>query len=166
MPGAAGRSQGSGATDAGLLGVFDRGEAAAGDYRESVGRGKGDLWRAYESDAAIREAIDETLRSLNGTKGDAASFDRLDGLLSAQAYRLAYWRNAGEEVNYRRFFGLNELVAVRIEDPEVFTARHARTIEWVQQGKWMDCALTTLMGCAIRWNTCNGCSGSGRLSRS
>jgi (1->4)-alpha-D-glucan 1-alpha-D-glucosylmutase len=61
---------------------------------------------------------------LNGTKGDAGSFDRL-----------AYWRNAGEEVNYRRFFGLNELVAVRIENPEVFAARHARTIEWVKQGK-------------------------------
>ena len=126
-----------GASEAGqqvrqLLAVFDRGEAAAGDYRES---GKGDLWKAYESDEAIRGAIDETLRSLNGTKGDATSFDRLDSLLSAQAYRLAYWRNAGEEVNYRRFFGLNELVAVRIEDPEVFAARHARTMEWVQQGK-------------------------------
>jgi (1->4)-alpha-D-glucan 1-alpha-D-glucosylmutase len=104
--------------------VFDRGETAAGDYRESVARGKGDLWKAYESDGAIREAIDETLGTLNGTKGDAGSFDRL-----------AYWRNAGEEVNYRRFFGLNELVAVRIEDPEVFAARHARTIEWVEQGK-------------------------------
>jgi (1->4)-alpha-D-glucan 1-alpha-D-glucosylmutase len=115
--------------------VFDRGEAAAGDYRESVARGKVNLWKAYESDGAIREAIDATLRSLNGTKGDAASFDRLDALLSAQAYRFAYWRNAGEEVNYRRFFGLNELVAVRIEDPAVFAARHARTIEWVEQGK-------------------------------
>jgi len=104
--------------------VSDRGEAAAGDYRESVARGKGDLWKAYESDGAIREAIDETLGTLNGTKGDAGSFDRL-----------AYWRNAGEEVNYRRFFGLNELVAVRIENPEVFAARHARTIEWVKQGK-------------------------------
>jgi len=115
--------------------VLDRGEAAAGDYREGVTRGKGDLWTAYESDGAVREAIDETLRSLNGTKGEAASLDRLDALLSAQAHRLAYWRNAGEEVNYRRFFGLNELVAVRIEDPEVFAARHARTIEWVEQGK-------------------------------
>jgi (1->4)-alpha-D-glucan 1-alpha-D-glucosylmutase len=118
-----------------LLGAFDRGEATVGDYRESVACGKGDLWRAYASDAPIREAIDETLRTLNGTKGDAASFDRLDALLSAQAYRLAYWRNAGEEVNYRRFFGLNELVVVRIEDSDVFAARHARTIEWVKQGK-------------------------------
>lgn len=115
--------------------AFDRGEAAAGDFRESVARGKGDLWKAYESDGAIREAIDTTLRAFNGTKGEAASFDRLDALLSAQVYRLAYWRNAGEEVNYRRFFGLNQLVAVRIEDPEVFAARHARTIEWVEQGK-------------------------------
>jgi (1->4)-alpha-D-glucan 1-alpha-D-glucosylmutase len=118
-----------------LLGAFDRSDAGSREYRESVARGKVELWNAYESDGAIREAIDEMLRTLNGTKGEAASFERLDALLSAQAYRLAYWRNAGEEVNYRRFFGLNELVAVRIEDPEVFAARHARTIEWVQQGK-------------------------------
>jgi len=115
--------------------VMGRGEAATGDYRESVARGKGGLWKAYESDGAIREAIDATVRAFNGTKGDAASFDRLDALLSAQAYRLVYWRNAGEEVNYRRFFGLNELVAVRIEDAKVFAERHARTIEWVKQGK-------------------------------
>jgi len=118
-----------------LLGVFGRAAGNHEELRESVVRAKSDLWRFYERGGKFREAVDETLRLLNGTEGDAGSFDRLHALLSEQAYRLAYWRTAGEEVNYRRFFGLNDLVALRIEDPAVFAARHARTIEWVEQGK-------------------------------
>ena len=56
------------------------------------------------------------VRMLNGVPGDAHSFDALDSLLSAQPYRLAYWRVAGEEINYRRFFDINELAAIRMED--------------------------------------------------
>jgi (1->4)-alpha-D-glucan 1-alpha-D-glucosylmutase len=65
--------------------------------------------------AEIREHIDENLRIVNGTEGDPASFDLLDRLLSAQTYRLADWRVAGDEVNYRRFFDVNNLAAVRME---------------------------------------------------
>jgi (1->4)-alpha-D-glucan 1-alpha-D-glucosylmutase len=95
---------------------------------------KADLWELYQTVPAFRCALEETLRTFNGSKADPHSFDRLQELLSSQAYRLAYWRNAGEEVNYRRFFGLNELVALRIEDPAVFAARHARIFAMVEQG--------------------------------
>jgi (1->4)-alpha-D-glucan 1-alpha-D-glucosylmutase len=105
------------------------------EHRRDVAQAKAALWGAYQAGGEFRKAIDEALRVLNGTKGDARSFGRLHLLFSLQAYRLAYWRNAAEEVNYRRFFGLNDLVAVRIEDAAVFAARHARTIEWVRQGK-------------------------------
>lgn len=118
-----------------LVAAFDRRGDGAQNFRDNMARAKSNLWSSYESSREVREGIEATLQELNGTKGDAASFEQLHALLSMQAYRLAYWRNAGEEVNYRRFFGLNELVAVRIEDPEVFAARHARTIEWVEQGK-------------------------------
>ncbi len=60
----------------------------------------------------------------NGTAGDPRSFDRLDALLGEQVYRLAFWRVAGEEINYRRFFDINELAAIRMEVPEVFAAAH------------------------------------------
>jgi (1->4)-alpha-D-glucan 1-alpha-D-glucosylmutase len=46
-------------------------------------------------------------------------------LVDAQAYRLSSWREAGEALNYRRFFDVTSLVAVRVEDPVVFMATHA-----------------------------------------
>ena len=95
---------------------------------------KADLWELYQALPAFRDALGEAIRTFNGSKADPHSFDRLKELLFSQAYRLAYWRNVGEEVNYRRFFGLNELVALRVEDPAVFAARHARIFAMIEQG--------------------------------
>jgi (1->4)-alpha-D-glucan 1-alpha-D-glucosylmutase len=72
------------------------------------------------------------LRSLNGDVADASSFDALDTLLSRQAYRLAYWRVAGDDINYRRFFDVNTLAGVRQENEEVFEATHRRILRWLQ----------------------------------
>src|SRR5687767_7025079 len=80
--------------------------------------------------AHIGRAVD----AFNGRKGDPRSFDQLDALLSAQAYRLAYWRVAGEEINYRRFFDINELAAIRMEDPEVFAQAHELITKLVHDG--------------------------------
>jgi len=80
--------------------------------------------------AHIRRAVE----TLNGTRGDARSFDRLDDLLSVQAYRLAYWRVAAEEIIYRRFFDINELAALRMEDPQVFERTHAFAFELLREG--------------------------------
>ena len=57
---------------------------------------------------------------------DEHGIDLLDDLLDAQPYRPAFWRVAAEEINYRRFFDVNELAAIRVEEPEVFQ-RDART---------------------------------------
>ena len=77
----------------------------------------------------VASAIEETVRVLNGDPSDPQSqvhgFDALDRLLDAQSYRLSSFRTAGEEINYRRFFAINELAAVRQEVPEVFAAAHA-----------------------------------------
>jgi (1->4)-alpha-D-glucan 1-alpha-D-glucosylmutase len=83
--------------------------------------------------APVREHIDRTVTLFNGTKGEKHSFDRLDDLLGAQAYRLAHWRVAAEEINYRRFFDINELAAIRMEDPEVFHHVHALVFELLRQ---------------------------------
>ncbi|MDQ2683009.1 MAG: alpha-amylase family glycosyl hydrolase, partial [Chloroflexota bacterium] len=82
----------------------------------------------------IAEAISEQVRELNGAKDDPASFNALDDLLEAQSYRLAFWRVAAEEINYRRFFAINELAAIRQEVPEVFRATHALVMELVGSG--------------------------------
>jgi (1->4)-alpha-D-glucan 1-alpha-D-glucosylmutase len=62
---------------------------------------------------------------------------RLRRLLDAQVYRLAHWRRAAREINYRRFFDVNDLVALHMEDPEVFAQTHALPLEWHRRG-WVD----------------------------
>jgi (1->4)-alpha-D-glucan 1-alpha-D-glucosylmutase len=83
----------------------------------------------------VRAFLDETLRHFNGTPADPRSFDLLDQLLSEQAYRVAFWRVAGEEINYRRFFDINELAAIRMEDPEVFAETHRLVLRLVGAGQ-------------------------------
>src|SRR5881296_4623337 len=78
-----------------------------------------------------QQAIEKALARINGEPGDARSFDALDELLNAQSYRLAYWRVAAEEINYRRFFDVNDLAAIRVELPEVFDAAHKLLFELV-----------------------------------
>ncbi len=75
--------------------------------------------------------IDGCLKVLNGDPADAGSFDALDALVGAQAYRLAHWRAASDEVNYRRFFDVNTLAALRMERDDVFEATHARVLGWL-----------------------------------
>jgi (1->4)-alpha-D-glucan 1-alpha-D-glucosylmutase len=87
-----------------------------------------------ETAAAVREAIDASLVDLNGTRGDPLSFDRLEELLADQGYRLSHWRVAADEINYRRFFDINELAAIRVEDPAVFEALHALPLRLAGEG--------------------------------
>ena len=77
----------------------------------------------------------DVLARLNGTAGDASSFDALHELLEAQHYRLAFWRVAGEEVNYRRFFEVNTMAAIRPELPDVFDATHDLVFKLVAAGQ-------------------------------
>ena len=74
--------------------------------------------------AEMQPALEKALERINGVAGDARSFDRLHELLEQQPYRLAYWRVSSEEINYRRFFDINDLVGLRMENAEVFAATH------------------------------------------
>ncbi len=80
----------------------------------------------------VQHAIEKALARINGEPGDPRSFDALDELLNAQSYRLAFWRVAAEEINYRRFFDVNDLAAIRVELPKVFDAVHRLLLELVQ----------------------------------
>src|SRR6266849_457075 len=66
----------------------------------------------------VQQAIESALGQINGKPGDARSFDALDELLNAQSYRLAFWRVAAEEINYRRFFDVNDLAAIGMALPQ------------------------------------------------
>lgn len=93
------------------------------------------LTTLYDSSASIRAAIDSTVATFNGTVGEPKSFDLLDRLIDSQAYRLAFWQVAAEEINYRRFFDINDLAAIRPEDPEVFAATHDLILRLLAEGK-------------------------------
>src|SRR6184192_1976925 len=82
----------------------------------------------------VQRAIEKALAKINGRPGDPRSFDWLDELLNAQSYRLAFWRVAAEEINYRRFFDVNDLAAIRMELPEVFDAAHELVLDLVRTG--------------------------------
>jgi (1->4)-alpha-D-glucan 1-alpha-D-glucosylmutase len=82
----------------------------------------------------VQQAIEKALARINGEPGDPRSFDSLDELLNAQSYRLAFWRVAAEEINYRRFFDVNDLAAIRVELPKVFDAVHRLLLELVNTG--------------------------------
>lgn len=109
-------------------------EAQAERYRDKEAH-KRRLVRLIERSPAVLAHIESALTRMNGVQGEPGSFDALDALLEAQAYRLAYWRVAADEINYRRFFDVNDLAALRMDKVEVFEATHALILEWVGQGK-------------------------------
>jgi (1->4)-alpha-D-glucan 1-alpha-D-glucosylmutase len=82
----------------------------------------------------IRAHLAGNVEIYNGVKGDSASFDRLDALLDEQSYRLASWRVASEEINYRRFFDINELAAIRTEEARVFHESHRLVCRLLKRG--------------------------------
>nr|MDQ2998633.1 alpha-amylase family glycosyl hydrolase [Chloroflexota bacterium] len=83
----------------------------------------------------VRTALEQTVQRINGERGDPRSFDLLDALIERQAYRLSYWRVAAEEINYRRFFDVNDLAAIRMDRSEVFEATHKLVLQLLAEGK-------------------------------
>lgn len=103
-------------------------------YRE-IGILKRRLTTLVEASPDVRAAIESALELFNGKVGNTQSFDLLDGLIAAQPYRPAFWRVAMDEINYRRFFDVNDLAAIRTEVPEVYEATHEIPLRLVIDGK-------------------------------
>jgi isoamylase len=89
------------------------------------------LERLLGESPAVSSALAVAIERLNGIRGDSRSFDALDRLLGDQSYRLASWRVASQEINYRRFFDINTLVALRMEEPVVFERAHRALFGWL-----------------------------------
>jgi (1->4)-alpha-D-glucan 1-alpha-D-glucosylmutase len=84
---------------------------------------------------AVARQVAESAKRLSGVVGDPASFAGLEELLEAQAYRPSFWRVASDEINYRRFFDINELAALNTEREDVFAAVHEKVFQWVGAGR-------------------------------
>ncbi|MBW2466690.1 MAG: malto-oligosyltrehalose synthase [Deltaproteobacteria bacterium] len=83
----------------------------------------------------INQFVQENVILFNGETGIDKSFDLLHDLLEQQPYRLAFWRVASDEINYRRFFDINDLAGLKMEEIEVFKATHALVLDLVATGK-------------------------------
>ncbi|MBN1129426.1 MAG: malto-oligosyltrehalose synthase [Chitinispirillaceae bacterium] len=105
--------------------------ADQGDERgEQIAFAKDILWELYDSQERIRSHIDGILAEFNAD----SNRNLLDDLLSRQHFRLSFWKVASEELDYRRFFTINDLISLRIEDESVFTATHATLFDLMKQG--------------------------------
>jgi (1->4)-alpha-D-glucan 1-alpha-D-glucosylmutase len=89
---------------------------------------RGLLERLLREDAEVAAAVTRIVDEIN------ASPDALDALLERQNYRLAFWRSAGRDLGYRRFFDINTLVGLRIEEDRVFADTHALVLRWLGDG--------------------------------
>jgi len=132
---------GGGKTLADLAAAFRKlGPAAAprrarAAMRARAGALKSELARLAASDLELRAVVDRAIRNLRGVKGDPSSFLPLHRLLERQHYRLAYWRVAADEINYRRFFDINALAGIRMEQAEVFETAHRLVLHLLAEGK-------------------------------
>jgi len=95
---------------------------------------KRQLARLCRETPDLERFIEENLAFFNGSGDVAALAERLHAVLEAQAYRLAYWRVASDEINYRRFFDINEMAGLRMENRRVFEATHELVCELINAG--------------------------------
>lgn len=100
--------------------------------KEVIKRRLASLMAASEE---VRAAVDTAVTQVNGGTDQPDSYLQLDQLIDQQAYRLAFWRVSSEEINYRRFFDVDDLAAIRVELPEVFAAVHGLILQLLAEGK-------------------------------
>jgi len=87
------------------------------------------LDRLFREQPEAAARADEVVREVNSDP------DRLDSLLSHQNYRLSRWQSAARELVYRRFFDINTLVGVRVEEERVFADTHLLVLQWLRKGE-------------------------------
>ena len=94
------------------------------------------LWETYTENSNVKKFIQNNLKEFNGEAGNTESFDLLDKLLNQQFYRLSFWKVGAEEINYRRFFTVNELISVKVEELKVFKKTHELISKLVTENKF------------------------------
>jgi (1->4)-alpha-D-glucan 1-alpha-D-glucosylmutase len=93
------------------------------------------LWDLCLQNNEIRRFLDSNLHTLQGRKEIPSSFDLLDDLISEQIFRLCFWKVASFEINYRRFFIMNDLISLNAENKDVFNHIHSLIFDLVKKGR-------------------------------
>jgi (1->4)-alpha-D-glucan 1-alpha-D-glucosylmutase len=110
---------------------------AIANRRQAQARIKAALAAALAASGVCRTAFAQALATVNGSAREPSSFEALDALIGRQVWRPAHWQAAADEINYRRFFDVNELAALRMHDERVFVATHALVDDLMARG-WID----------------------------
>ena len=87
-----------------------------------------DLAQCLREEPLASDAVESAVSAING------NLDTLDGFLQKQNYRLAHWRAADQDLGYRRFFDVNSLIGIRVEDARVFLSTHDLVLRWLRAG--------------------------------
>ncbi len=107
-------------------------EAKGREFYDRISFVKSLLWELYNQNEIVKELFDANVLAFNGEVGKPESFNLLDELLGEQFYRLSFWKVGAEEINYRRFFTVNELISVKVEELKVFTKTHSLIAQLVE----------------------------------
>ena len=107
---------------------------AAGAKRPQIDASRERLRQLATGNAYVDTFLQQNLKDFNGETNAPASFSLLERLLDEQYYVLAYWQNVNVEINYRRFFTINDLVGIRIQDSLVFDATHSLIARLTERG--------------------------------
>ena len=118
-----------------LPSAADQDPAHVGERQREKEVARTRLARLATDQPEVREQIEQALREVNGEPGRPDTFAALHELLESQSYRLSYWRTASHEINYRRFFDINTLAGLRVEDPDVFAATHRLLKQLIADGR-------------------------------
>ena len=120
----------------GIVDIFDKISKTHDAQRYNQAKhAKNMLWQLYHENDDIKSFVDVNMAVLNGEGEGSHSLDALDKLLSEQCYRLSFWKVASEELNYRRFFTINELISLRVEEKDVFDFTHELILRLIQEEK-------------------------------
>lgn len=93
------------------------------------------ILKLYETSLGFKAFLEEALKAFSGQRGNPESYLLLESLLLAQPYQVVFWQAGLREINFRRFFDINELVGVRVEEEDVLAASHALFLDLASQGK-------------------------------
>ena len=122
-------------TAQGLAFVTNLKPPEAGNHYQEMQTIKKSFLHIVKTSPKIKTLLLQNIAFFNGKKGEPNSFELMHNLLGEQVYQLAFWKTARKHLNYRRFFDINDLIGVRVEDSRVFEATHALIFRLVCEGK-------------------------------
>ncbi len=106
-----------------------------GKYKNRIIQIKRLLWELYNQNNKLKNFIDKNIIIFNGNKGEPASFKLLDQLLLKQLFCLDFFKVSTKEINYRRFFNINDLISLKVEADETFNEIHLFIFKLIKENK-------------------------------